>query len=61
LEEKDDEIIKVLEDNNYNYKIDKEITIKEIKKAIKKFKNKKSPGKDKITNKMMKCFNDEIC
>ena len=31
-----------------------------MKKAIKKFSNKKSPGIDKITNKMLKFFSDEI-
>jgi len=31
-----------------------------VEKAIRKFSNKKSPGIDKITNKMLKFFNNEV-
>ena len=35
-----------------------DITITEIKQTIKKLKNKKAPGKDSITNEIIKCSDD---
>lgn len=34
------------------------ITVEELKAAVKKLKNKKSPGYDQIINEMIKCFHD---
>lgn len=60
-EEIDENVVKIFKENSENkFILDRKITIHEVKKAIKKLSNKKSPGIDKITNKMLKFFNDEV-
>ena len=46
--------------NQNNPFLDKPILIEEIKNAIKKLKNKKSPGKDGITNEMIKSATPDL-